>query len=60
MSEEVEGWENKIRIAGIQETKADENSRETRKGYTWYFSGEGGREGGEESYLKKKVCEVPS
>ena len=41
MREEVERWmkKNKIRIACIQETRADENSREARKGYTWFFSG---------------------
>ena len=34
----------KIGIAGIQETRHNQNSRETNKSYTWLFSGEGGRE----------------
>ncbi len=44
--DEVEKWmkKNGIMIAGIQETRSNINSRETRKEYTWFFSGEGGRE----------------
>ena len=40
--EEVEEWtkNNKIDIANILETRVGVNSREARKGYTWYFSGE--------------------
>lgn len=31
-------------IAAIQETRSERNTREARKEYTWYFSGENGRE----------------
>jgi len=39
--EEIETWmeENKIDIAVIQETRTPTDTRETRKKYTWYFSG---------------------
>ena len=32
-------------ITGLQETRNQQNSREARKQYTWYFSWENGREG---------------
>ena len=40
--EEVEGWMKKhnIRIMVLQETYVKQNTREVRKGFTWYFSGE--------------------
>ena len=43
--EEIEKWmkDNDIAIALIQETSIDQNTREARKEYTWYFSGENGR-----------------
>ena len=31
-----------IRILCLQETRCRENIRESRKNYTWFFSGEGG------------------
>ena len=42
--EEIETWmtNNNVKIAGIQETHIDPNPRESRKEYTWYFSGESG------------------
>lgn len=44
--EEVEQWmeEANIDIMVLQETRTKHNTRENRKHYTWYFSGEGGRE----------------
>ena len=33
--------ENKVDILVLQETKSPQNKRETRKDYTWYFSGNG-------------------
>jgi len=44
--EEVEQWmkSKNLAITGMQETRNKQNSRETRKQYTWFFSGEGGRE----------------
>ena len=44
--EEIEKWmkENNIVIAVIQETRIKHNTREARKNYTWYFSGEQGRQ----------------
>ena len=43
--DEVEQWMKKrdIMILGLQETHCKQNTRETRKQYTWFFSGEGGR-----------------
>ena len=35
--------ENNVSIALIQETRIGQNTREARKNYTWYFSGENGR-----------------
>ena len=32
-----------IQILCLTETRSNQNSRETRKEYTWFFSGEGGR-----------------
>jgi len=44
--EEVEKWMKKhsIKVLALQETRNSQNTRETRKGHTWFFSGEGGRE----------------
>ena len=44
--EEVEIWmkERGIQILGLQETRIANNTRESRKEYTWFLSGEGGRE----------------
>jgi len=44
--EEIEYWmaEKEIDILCLQETRNNQNSRESRKSYTWFFSGEGGRE----------------
>ena len=44
--EEVEDWmkQKKIGIMGLHETRIGINSREARKEYTWYFSGEKSRE----------------
>ena len=44
--DEVERWMTRqnIMIARIQETRSKQNTRESRKQYTWFFSGEGGRE----------------
>jgi exonuclease III len=41
--EEVENWmtENNISIVALQETKSPQSKRETRKNYTWCFSGNG-------------------
>ena len=36
--------EKEIDILCLQETRNNQNSRESRKSYTWFFSGEGGRE----------------
>lgn len=46
LREEVEKLLKSIKVdfAGIQETRNNRNSRETRKEYTWFMSGEGGRE----------------
>jgi len=33
--------ENNISIVALQETKSPQSKRETRKDYTWYFSGNG-------------------
>ena len=43
--DEVEKWMEKrnIKILTLQETRVGQNTRETRKDYTWFFSGEGGR-----------------
>ena len=40
--EEIETWmkANQIDIAHLQETRLGENSREARKEFTWFFSGE--------------------
>ena len=42
--DEVEKWmtSRNIKILCLQETRTKENTRETRKKYTWFFSGEGG------------------
>ena len=43
--DEVEKWmtkHNKM-ILGLTETRGNQNTRETRKQYTWFFSGEEGR-----------------
>jgi exonuclease III len=44
--EEIEYWmtEKEIDILCLQETRNNQNSRESRKSYTWFFSGEGGRQ----------------
>ena len=44
--EEIEYWmtEKEIDILCLQETRNKQNSRESRKSFTWFFSGEGGRE----------------
>ena len=44
--DEIEQWmkRNKISIAFLQETHSKLNTREARDKYTWYFSGENGRE----------------
>ena len=44
--EEVEKWmkEKDIDILTLTETRNNQNSKESRKQYTWFFSGEGGRE----------------
>ena len=34
---------NKVPILGLTETRNNQNSRENRKQYTWFVSGEGGR-----------------
>jgi exonuclease III len=43
--EEIDSWmsEKQIDILCLQETRNNQNSRETMKNYTWLFSGEGGR-----------------
>ena len=43
--DEVEKWmiKHNIMILGLTETRGNQNTRETRKQYTWFFSGEGGR-----------------
>ena len=43
--DEVEQWMKKRQIAilGLQETRHNQNSKETRKQYTWFFSEEGAR-----------------
>ena len=51
--DEVETWMRKrdIMILGLTETRSKQNTRESRKQYTWFFSGEGGRpevQGGDE------------
>ena len=33
--------DNNISIIALQETKSPQSKRETRKNYTWYFSGNG-------------------
>ena len=45
LREEIDMWmaKNEIDILCLQETRNNQNSRETRKNYTWFFSGEGGR-----------------
>ena len=42
MREEIENWmkKNEIDVLTIQETRIGSNTREIRKKYTWYFSGE--------------------
>ena len=44
--DEVEQWMKRkdIMILGLQEKHSKQNTRETRKQYTWFFSGEGGRQ----------------
>ena len=46
MRNEVENWMKRqnVMIVGLQETHSANNTRESRKQYTWFFSGEGGRE----------------
>ena len=43
--EEIDIWmsKNEIDILCLQETRNNQNSRETMNNYTWFFSGEGGR-----------------
>lgn len=43
--EEIERWmlKHNVPILGLQETRNAQNSCETRKQHTWFFSGEGGR-----------------
>ena len=43
--EEIDSWmsEKQIHILCLQETRNNQNSRETMKNYTWFFSGAGGR-----------------
>ena len=45
LREEIDIWmaKNEIDTRCLQETRNNKNSRETRKNYTWFFSGEGGR-----------------
>ena len=40
--EEIEQWmkEKNVKIAALQETKTTHNTRECRKNYTFYFSGQ--------------------
>ena len=42
---EIEKWmkSKDIKILALQETRVNQNTRESRKQYTWFFSGEGGR-----------------
>ena len=44
-TEEIERWmkAEEIHILCIQEARIQQNTRETRKEYTWYFSGENNR-----------------
>ena len=44
--EEIETWmkKNNVQIVALQETRIKTNSRESRKEFTWYFSGENGRD----------------
>ena len=46
LRDEVENWmrRKQIMILGLQETRSKQNTRESRKEYTWFFSGEGGRD----------------